>query len=119
MADQLSFADLRRANEARQAHWGGVDNWTIADWSNAAAGEMGEVCNVVKKLRRPELGTVGNAEDTTFYERQLKFEIGDVLIYLDLLARARGLTLDECALAAFNEKSAKLNMPALLKPGAQ
>ena len=113
---ELGFSDLRKANLARQAHWGGSDNWTLADWSNAVAGEVGEACNVVKKLRRPELGTVGNEYDASVYRDQLESEIGDVLIYLDLLANAAKLDLGECVSRAFNEKSAKLNMPVRLEP---
>lgn len=112
--DGLRFADLRRANVERQEHWGGSENWTLADWSNAVAGEVGEACNVVKKIRRPQLGTVGNDADAPKYYAQLESEIGDVLIYLDLLAKAAGFTLDTCVSRAFNEKSEKLGMPVRL-----
>ena len=116
MNDKLTFDALRIANEARQAHWGGADNWTLADWSNAVAGEVGEACNVVKKIRRPELGTRGNAADLPTYYRQLESEIGDVVIYLDLLARKAGLELDTCVMRSFNEKSEELGMPVRLQP---
>ena len=116
MKRSLTFTDLREANIARQAYWGGAENWTLADWSNAVAGEVGETCNVVKKLRRPELGTVGNDHQPEVYIRQLESEIGDVLIYLDLLAKAAGLDLANCVSRAFNEKSDKLNMPIRLAP---
>lgn len=122
---ELTFADLRKANAARQAYWGGSENWTLADWSNALAGEVGEACNVVKKLRRPMLGTVGNDYDPVTYIAQLGSEIGDVLIYLDLLANAAGLDLASCVSTAFNDKSEKLGMPvrlvsrALSNPGEQ
>lgn len=112
--ERLTFADLRAANIARQEYWGGSDNWTLADWSNALAGEVGEACNVVKKIRRPQLGTIGNSADAPAYYKQLESEIGDVLIYLDLLAKAAGLDLAECVTRAFNEKSAKLDMPIRL-----
>lgn len=116
MTTKLTFADLRKANAERQAFWGGSENWTLADWSNALAGEVGEACNVVKKLRRPMLGTVGNDYDPLTYTAQLGSEIGDVLIYLDLLANAAGLDLAQCVMRAFNDKSAKLNMPVRLTP---
>jgi NTP pyrophosphatase (non-canonical NTP hydrolase) len=108
---ELTFSGLRAGNEARQAHWGGSDNWTLSDWSNAVAGEVGEACNVVKKIRRVELGTAGNKKPTEAYYDQLETEIGDVLIYLDLLAAKAGLSLDGCARRAFNEKSDELKMP--------
>ncbi|MDC9825637.1 MazG nucleotide pyrophosphohydrolase domain-containing protein [Devosia sp. ZB163] len=112
--EALTLADLRKANLDRQAHWGGSENWTLADWSNALAGEVGEACNVVKKLRRPMLGTVGNDHDPAAYTAMLATEIGDVLIYLDLLANAAGLDLAVCVTEAFNSKSEKLGMPVKL-----
>lgn len=114
----LTFAALREGNLARQAYWGGSDNWTLADWSNAMAGEAGEACNVVKKIRRVELGTTGNKQALETYHSQLETEIGDVLIYLDLLALKAGVTLDHCVSRAFNEKSAELDMPIRLEAGA-
>lgn len=116
MTSELTFSDLRKANLDRQAYWGGSENWTLADWSNAVAGEVGEACNVVKKLRRPQLGTVGNDHQPEVYTKQLEAEIGDVLIYLDLLANAAGLDLATCVSRSFNEKSDKLNMPVRLIP---
>jgi NTP pyrophosphatase (non-canonical NTP hydrolase) len=109
--DGLTFAALREGNLARQAHWGGSENWTLADWSNAMAGEAGEACNVVKKIRRVELGTTGNKNSVSAYSKQLETEIGDVMIYLDLLANAAGFSLENCVRRAFNEKSDELNMP--------
>lgn len=111
----ITLSSLREANIARQEYWGGSENWTLADWSNALAGEVGEACNVVKKLRRPELGTVGNDHDPAHYTTQLGSEIGDVLIYLDLLANAAGLSLAECVMASFNGKSEKLGMPVRIE----
>lgn len=110
----LTFANLSEANEARQAHWGGNENWTLADWSNAVAGEVGEACNIVKKIRRPELGTTGNSEEVAALYPKLESEIGDVLIYLDLLAKKAGTTLDRAVMRAFNEKSEALGMPVRL-----
>lgn len=107
----LTFRALRDGNLARQEHWGGTDNWTLADWSNAVAGEVGEACNVVKKIRRIDLGTTGNKKPVEAYYDQLETEIGDVLIYLDLLAAKAGLSLDGCVRRSFNEKSDELNMP--------
>jgi NTP pyrophosphatase (non-canonical NTP hydrolase) len=115
----ITLADLRNANAARQEYWGGSENWTLADWSNALAGEVGEACNVVKKLRRPQLGTVGNDHDPIRYRTMLAGELGDVLIYLDLLANAAGLDLAACVMDAFNDKSAALDMPVRLAPASE
>lgn len=51
--EQLSATNGRRCERWHGAGWKGPDDaWTIADWSNAMAGEAGEAANVVKKLRR-------------------------------------------------------------------
>jgi NTP pyrophosphatase (non-canonical NTP hydrolase) len=89
-ADNISFEELRLANAARVvefrnaqgeiAHPHGVDNWTIAEWTNALAGEAGEACNLSKKIRRGDfMGTrlLGAYQD-------LVDEIADVVVYADL-----------------------------------
>jgi hypothetical protein len=50
----LTFKASREVNSARAARWhkGGISDWSITDWSNALAGEVGEACNAIKKLRR-------------------------------------------------------------------
>jgi hypothetical protein len=50
--DPLDFDQLRAVNIARSARWhpGGIADWSLADWAVAAAGEMGEVCEVVMML---------------------------------------------------------------------
>lgn len=110
----LTFKELREKNNERQLFWGGVDNWLLVDWSNAVAGEVGEAANVVKKLRRIDLGTTGNHKSPEELREQLKLEIGDIGVYLDLFARAAGLTLEECVTAAFNSKSDELGFPVKL-----
>lgn len=48
-ADPLRFDTLRRVNISRSAKWhpGGIDDWSLADWAVASAGEMGEVCEIL------------------------------------------------------------------------
>ena len=46
---------LRKANEIRLYNtpaYAKCLDWTLADWSNAIAGETGEMCNLIKKIRR-------------------------------------------------------------------
>ena len=50
---------IRKVNRERVGRWHGPDDdWTLGDWSNATAGEMGELWNVVKKIRRVQSGFV-------------------------------------------------------------
>jgi NTP pyrophosphatase (non-canonical NTP hydrolase) len=90
-------------------------DWLPVQWSNAAAGEMGETCNSVKKMDRYNLH-VGKGEfipeETIAAERDnLEKEIGDVVVYLDLLAQRMGFTLEGCVRKAFNEVSEREGFP--------
>jgi NTP pyrophosphatase (non-canonical NTP hydrolase) len=49
----LSFDQLRDANVKRcEQAFHRLDDWTPTDWATAMAGEVGEACNFIKKLRR-------------------------------------------------------------------
>src|SRR5260221_12858482 len=49
----LTFNELRRRNVIRcETAFHKLDSWSPADWATAMAGECGEACNQVKKLRR-------------------------------------------------------------------
>lgn len=73
----LLFSVLRFANVDRcESSYFKLDHWTPTDWGCAAAGEMGELCNLLKKQLR---GDEVKKED-------IAGEIADVVIYLDLLA---------------------------------
>ena len=106
-SDSLNFNDLRRANVSRCSKWhpGGVSDWSLSDWAVATAGEMGEACDVVKKLNRCRDGLVGNKMSEEELRDALGKELADVAIYLDLLAEAAGVDLGEAIRAKFNEVS--------------
>lgn len=116
----LTFLDLAEVNRQRVERWHPgfpYDYWTGADWSNAVCGEAGEMANVVKKLRRRELGThdaVGIPEDEL--KRMLATEIGDTAVYLDLLAQFYGLRLEDCIRDTFNRVSIREGFPERLSP---
>lgn len=84
------YSTLRQANEARQREWdkaGGID---AAYRANELAGEMGEACNVIKKLERERLGIRGSRETTS----HLAEELSDVVICVDLIAMQQNVALD-------------------------
>lgn len=120
MTAALTFAHLAATNLQRCKRWHPgfpADGWTGADWGNAAAGEMGEACNVVKKLRRGEAAMPGaNDPGRDKLIEQLGQELADTVIYLDLLAQHYGIDLAEAVVAKFNAVSVREGFPERLDP---
>lgn len=109
----LTFEKLRKANVARCNVWhpDGLDSWSLADWAVAAAGEMGEACDVIKKLNRERDGLVGNKKSEAELERDLADEIADTVIYLDLLAERAGIDLSKAIVSKFDAVSVRNGLP--------
>jgi NTP pyrophosphatase (non-canonical NTP hydrolase) len=109
---QLTFDALRRANVARlplfknrrgkPAHIkpDGSD-WNLAQWANAVTGELGEACNIIKKVDRGDM-TLDEAR------KQLADEIADVQTYLDLLAFRAGIDLGKATVDKWNAVSERV-----------
>ena len=122
MSNELTFRRVSEANLARCNHWhpGGITDWGVVDWSNAMAGEAGEVCNAVKKLRRLETDVNQNVgpQDRAAAIEAIATEIGDTFIYLDLLAQRLEIDIAEAIVRTFNRVSDRegldfrLEMPA-------
>jgi NTP pyrophosphatase (non-canonical NTP hydrolase) len=118
----LTFDEVTRQNVARCDRWhkGGMNDWSVADWAVAMAGEAGEVCNAVKKLRRVE-DEIANISDA---DRQLSTrdaaikkigeEIADTFLYLNLLAVRLGLHLPSEVVQKFNATSERYGFPERL-----
>jgi NTP pyrophosphatase (non-canonical NTP hydrolase) len=75
------------------------------------AGEAGEVCNAVKKLRRLADGnnTAKDPQTESAAIRQIGEEIADTVIYLDLLAARLGLDMGEEIQQKFNVVSQRMH----------
>jgi NTP pyrophosphatase (non-canonical NTP hydrolase) len=113
----LDFASLRMQNVSRKIRWHGeADAWTGSDWSNAMAGECGEACNIVKKLRRHEThtGTAYNTPPPGELLVALAEELADVVTYADLLAHKYGIDLAQAVRSKFNRVSAAQDFPERL-----
>jgi hypothetical protein len=81
----LTFVQALDAGILRNTFWKGTEDWTIADWGNAMAGECGECCNAIKKLRRIQLG-MQNESDRPIREeqearRKIRMEVIDTITY--------------------------------------
>lgn len=122
----LTFDDVTTANVARRDRWhkGGLTDWSISDWAVAMAGEAGEVCNAVKKLRRVE-DEIANISDP---DRQLSTrkeaiakigeELADTFLYLNLLAVRLEIHLPTEIVRKFNIVSERYGFPERL-PAAE
>lgn len=114
----LSFKEVSKINLARALLWhkGGLEEWSVADWSNAMAGEAGEVCNAVKKYRRIETDTQQANGPKTPEEAvaDIAKEIGDTYLYLDLLAQRLGINIEDAIRATFNRVSEREGFPQRL-----
>lgn len=107
----VKLADLRSANVARQKEWDAGNQLTLAYRGNELAGEVGEACNVIKKLERERLGIKGS-RDTVAH---LAEELADVVICADLIAMHEGIDLlGEAVPAKFNATSEKVGLKTRL-----
>lgn len=104
---------LRDANAARQAEWGRDNQITLEYRGNEMAGEVGEACNVIKKLARERMGIRG-PRDTV---EHLAEELADVVICADLIAMAAGIDLDAAVQNKFNATSEKNGLVTRLAAG--
>lgn len=84
----MNFSTLREANVARQAEWDPGSHASNIEWRvTELGGELGELCNILKKLHRERCGMPGSRAT----QQQLTEELADVVICLDLLAMEKGI----------------------------
>jgi NTP pyrophosphatase (non-canonical NTP hydrolase) len=95
------LTQLRRVNAERAIEWMNGKEPDVLFWATEFGGEVGEVLNEVKKLRREELGWRGSRTTVD----KLADEMGDVLICLDSLARYYGIDLSTAVANKFNKTS--------------
>lgn len=110
MSGYLTFKKLRRVNLERCKQWHDIKSWSPAEWTNALAGETGELCNLTKKLLRLQQNMTGpngkhNNSNISTLITAIGKEIADVQIYLDLCAARLGIDLEAVTKAKFNETS--------------
>lgn len=108
------FPTLREANVARQGEWDAGNVLSLAYRGNELAGEVGEACNIIKKLERERLGIAGS-RDTL---EHLAEELADVIICADLIAMAAGIDLEDAVARKFNATSEKVGLKTRFQPSA-
>lgn len=114
----MTFGQFSQANRTRCEAANGFNHplhgWTTSDWMTALVGEVGEAANVVKKLNRYRDGVPGNKVSADDLRDQLRKELGDVFVYLDLMAQSLGFHIADAAVEVFNAKSTDIGYPGKL-----
>lgn len=122
-----SIPHISAVSHTRALRWhpAGIESWSFSDWFTSLAGEVGELGNVIKKMNRCRDGMQQRRVERTaidagyksvamYLRDQMQMEIGDVYLYLDLLARAASLDLDQCVRMTFNRVSIAEGFPERL-----
>jgi NTP pyrophosphatase (non-canonical NTP hydrolase) len=114
----LTFTTFSAANRARCESALGfahpLESWSLSDWFTATMGELGEAANVAKKLNRIRDKIPGKSLSEAELRAQLRREIADTFIYLDLLAQAAGFSLEDAVRETWDAKSAQIGYPGRL-----
>jgi NTP pyrophosphatase (non-canonical NTP hydrolase) len=110
--DGLTFNVLRAANAQRLPQFRDAkgrrshsepdgSDWNPAEWLQAVVGELGELANILKKVRR---GDVTREEALP----AIRKEFADVVIYFDIFAAQFGIDLGRAIIDKFNEVSVRV-----------
>lgn len=71
---ELQKACAERADSTAFSH--GLRDWSLTQWTNALAGETGELCNFAKKVER----------DSVNHDENMGKELADIVIYAAIIA---------------------------------
>lgn len=110
MTEDLTFRKLQHANDQRNMFWDPQKVLNGAFFGLELAGEVGEACNIIKKLERARLGVAGSRAPAN----ALAEELADVAICLCLVANYYYIDLDQHIVEKFNASSTKLDFPVTL-----
>lgn len=109
---KCTFQEFSERNRSRCESPSGFNHtlasWSLSDWMTAVVGELGEAANVAKKLNRVRDGIPGNDKSEAELRRELRKEVADAFIYLDLLAQSEGFLLIDAVEEKFSETSRKI-----------
>jgi NTP pyrophosphatase (non-canonical NTP hydrolase) len=104
---------LRAVNVLRAAEdFKTYDNAGILYFTTSLAGEVGELCNLIKKLERHKIGGPDHGHTTKIADitpEKIRDEIGGIQIYLDLLASLLDTDIEEAVTETFNNVSVKID----------
>lgn len=111
----LTLRAFREANAQRRTEFRNGDDksYGLAFAMMELAGEVGEACNVGKKIERTRRGARGGVNLDTG-KKSLALELADVIICADLAAQEEGIDLEAAVVEAFNAKSRALGMKTMI-----
>lgn len=101
---------LSVANSDRQKEWDPGNKIDLNFRGVELAGEVGELCNIIKKMTRERLGLRGSRATID----DAKEEIGDVAICLGLICNDLGIDMWEAIKFSFNRVSEKHDLKTRL-----
>lgn len=99
----LTFEQLRFANVQRNKEWDPDNKINGTFRGLELAGEVGELCNMIKKLERERMGLIGSRVSFVDFAK----EVADVQICIDLLAMHYSIDLAVVTSEKFNASSDK------------
>lgn len=111
----MNLKEFSKANLTRCIEGFGhaLESWSPAEWTNAMAGELGEACNLTKKLLRHRDGIAGNVkkedQNVILLRHRAAKELCDAIIYADLSIQALGFDTDEMLREVWNAKSIEID----------
>ena len=105
----MSLEQLRDANKRRHKEWAHGEDVGLSFRGVELAGEVGEVCNEIKKLERVRLNLVGGKTDLD----GIKEELADVMICADLIAMDLGIELGPEIQRKFDKTSRKYGLASM------
>ncbi len=96
----LTFDELRQKvfDRSIEAYANIMGTKDLSYFGNAIAGEVGEACNIIKKMERGD----------TIPASELGKELADIVVYADIIAAKNGLSLGTCVRNKFNEVSDRI-----------
>lgn len=103
---------LIEANHLRDAEMTGgkTDVFSLSFRGNELAGEVGEACNILKKLDREKMGIVGSRASP----ESLAEELGDIIICVALIAMDLNIDLRSATAKKFNKTSSERNLKTFI-----
>lgn len=109
----MNLREIQAINAHRAVKWhkGGLNEWTLLEWTGALCGEAGEAANVAKKIRRLQLGLPNKEAGLDVLKIKLGKEVCDTIIYGLIILSALGQDAEILMAEVFNQKSIEYGFP--------